>query len=45
MEALALHIVAPTVHFEENTCIIYVVEDKTVTYSVKYIEITVCFIQ
>ena len=45
MEALALHTVAPTVHWEDNTSCIYVVESKIVTPRVKHIDILVCFIQ
>ena len=45
MEYLALHAGAPTVHLEENTCCISVVEAKIVTPRVKHIEIPVCFLQ
>ena len=45
MEYLALHTDAPTVHWEDNTIFIYVVESKIVTPRVKHIEIPVCFIQ
>ena len=45
MEALALHTGAPTVHWEDNTSCIYVVEAKIVTPIVKHIGIIVCFLQ
>ena len=45
MEDLALHIGAPTVHWEDNTRCIYVVEAKIVTPRVKNIDIPVCFLQ
>ena len=45
MEALALHTGAPTVHWEDNTCCISVVEAKIVTTRVKHIFIHVCFLQ
>ena len=45
MEALALHTGATTVHWEDNTSCIYVVESKRVTPRVKHIDITVCFLQ
>ena len=45
MESLALHTVAPTVHWEDNTSYIYVVEAKIVTPRVKQIDIHVCFLQ
>ena len=44
MEALALHNGAPTVHLEENTSYISVVEAKIFTLRVKHIDIPVCFI-
>ena len=45
MEALALHTGAPTVHWEDNTSFISLVEAKRVTPRVKHIDITVCFLQ
>ena len=45
MEALALHNGAPIVHWEDNTCCISVIESKIVTTRVKYIIITVYFLQ
>ena len=45
MEALALHTGAPTVHWEDNTSCIYVVESKIVTPRVKHLDIPVCFLQ
>ena len=45
MEALALHTGAPTVHWEDNTTFISVVEAKNVTPRVKHIDIPVCFQQ
>ena len=45
MEALALHTGAPTVHWEDNTCCISVVEYKRVTPRVRHIDIPVCFLQ
>ena len=45
MTTLALHICATTVHWEDNTSCISVVEDKMVTTRVKHIDITVCFLQ
>ena len=44
MEALALYTGAPTVHWEENTSCISVVEAKIVTPWVKHIDIPVCFL-
>ena len=44
MEVLALHTSAPTVHLEDNTSFISVVEAKIVTPIVKHIYIPVCFI-
>ena len=43
MEALSLQTGAPTVHWEDNTSYISVVEAKTVTPRVKHIEISVLF--
>ena len=45
MEALALYTGATTVHCEDNTSCIYVVESKRVTPRVKHIDIPVCFLQ
>ena len=45
MESLALHTGAPTVHWEDNTSFIYVVESKRVTLRVKHIGNPVCFFQ
>ena len=45
MEALALYTGAPTVHLENNTSCISVVEAKIVTPRVKHIDIPVCFLQ
>ena len=45
MEDLLLHTGAPKVHLEDNTSCIPVVEAKRVTPRVKYIDITVCFLQ
>ena len=45
MEALALHTGATTVHWEDNTSCISIVEAKIVTPKVKHIDITVCFQQ
>ena len=42
MESLALHTVAPIVHWEDNTSFISVVEAKMVTPRVKQIDILVC---
>ena len=44
MEALSLHNGAPTVHWEDNTSCISVVEAKIVTPIVKDIDIPVCFL-
>ena len=44
MEALALHIGAHTVHWEDNTSCIFVVEAKRVTPRIKYIYIQFCFL-
>ena len=45
MEDLALQTVAPTVHWEDNTIFIYVVEAKIFTPRVKHIDIPVFFLQ
>ena len=45
MEDLALYTGAPTVHREDNTSCIYVIEAKRVTPRVKHIDIPVFFIQ
>ena len=45
MEALTLYTGAPTVHWEDNTSCISVVEDKRVTPRAKHIDIIVCFLQ
>ena len=45
MEELAPQIGAPTVHLEDNTSCIDVVEAKRVTPTVKYIGIPIFFIQ
>ena len=45
MEALALHTGAPTLHWEDSTSFISVVEAKRVTNRVKNIDIPVCFLQ
>ena len=45
MEDLSLYTGVPTVHWEDNTRCIYVVEAKIITPRVKYIDIPVCFIQ
>ena len=45
MESLALHNGAPIVHWEDNTCFIFVFESKIVTPGVKHIDIPVCFLQ
>ena len=44
MEDLSLHTGAPTVHWEEITRCISIVEAKRVTPRVKNIDITVCFL-
>ena len=44
MEALEIHTGAPTVHWEDNTSCIYVVEFKIVTNRVKRIGINLCFL-
>ena len=45
MEALALHIGAPKLNWEDNTIFISVVEAKLVTPRVKHIDITVFLLQ
>ena len=45
IEGLSLHTSVPTVHYEENTRCISVVEDKRVDLRVKHIEIHVYFLQ
>ena len=45
MEALEIHTVTTSVHWEYNTIFIYVVEAKIVTPGVKQIKITVYFLQ
>ena len=45
MEALALHTGAPTVHWEDNTIFISVVEYKSVAPRFKHIDIYVFFLQ
>ena len=45
MESLALHTGTPTVHWDDNTSCIYVVEVKIVTPGVKHIDIHVCIIK
>ena len=45
MKDLALYTGAPTVHWEDNTSCISVVESKRVTPRVKNIDIPVCFLQ
>ena len=45
MEALALHTAAPTVHWEDNTSYISVVEAKIFTLRVKHFDIPVYFLQ
>ena len=45
LEASALHIDAPTVHWEDNTSYIYVVEAKIVTHRIKHIDIPFYFLQ
>ena len=44
MEALALYTDAPTVHCEDDTICIYVVESKRITPRVKHIDICVYFL-
>ena len=43
-EALVIHTGAITIHLEDNTMRIYVVEAKIVTPKVKHIDIPVCFL-
>ena len=45
MEALALHMGAAIVHWEDNISFISVVEAKRANPRVKHIDITVCFLQ
>ena len=45
IEDLELQTGTPTVHWEDNTSCISVVEDKIVTPRVKNIDISVCFLQ
>ena len=45
MKALALYTGAPTVHWEDNTSYIYVVEAKRFNPRVKHMDIPVCFLQ
>ena len=45
MEALALHTGVPTVHWEDNTSCISIIEAKRVTPRVKHIYIPVFFLQ
>ena len=45
MEALALHTGAPTLHWEDTTSCISVLEAKIVTHRVKHIDIPVLFLQ
>ena len=45
MEAVALHTDAATLHWEDNTGFISVVEDKRVILGVKHIDNPVCFLQ
>ena len=45
MEDLEIYTGAPTVHWEDNTSFIYVVDAKLVTPRVKKIDIPVCFLQ
>ena len=45
MKALSLHTGAPTVHWEDNTSCIYVIESERVTPIVKHIDIPVYFLQ
>ena len=44
MEALEIHTGSPTLHWEDSTSFIYVVEAKIVTPRVKHIGINVCFL-
>ena len=43
--ALEIHTGAPTLHWEENTSYIYVIEARMVIPAVKKIHIPVCFLQ
>ena len=45
MEALALHTGATTVHWEDNTSCIFVVEAERVTPRDKHIDIPIFFLQ
>ena len=45
MEALEIHTGETTVHWEDNTIFISVIEAKRVTPRVKHIDIPVCFLQ
>ena len=45
MKALELHTGAPTVHWEDNTSCIHIVESKRFTPRVKHIYIPVYFLQ
>ena len=45
IESLAIHTGTPSVHWEDNTSCIYVVEFKIINTKVKHIDITVCFLQ
>ena len=45
MGLLAIHTSAPTIHWEENTSFIYVVESRIITPIFKHIEIPVCFLK
>ena len=45
MEALALYTGAPTVHWEDNTSCISVVEAKRITPRVKHFDVPICFLQ
>ena len=45
MESLSLQTGKLTVHWEDNTSCIYIVEAKIFTPRVKHIEIPVCFLQ
>ena len=45
MEALARYTGVPTVHWEDNTSCISVIEAKIFTPRVKHIDIPVCFLQ
>ena len=44
MEALAIHTGASTVHLEDNTSCIYVIEAQRVTHRVNQNDIPVCFV-